>query len=193
MPELSVLKTRLQLMRLQLTPLMDALFQGAPEEESERNRRLDELNAVSDSLRIMVRDIQNEQRLLEARRSGLVNMPRDNRWSAAQSIQQRQSDLSSLRKEAEDLAVVVRTLLEKNGFLSPIQAGMKLNELFENFMQAAENIHATSELGVANGPVIMQAHESGSVSSVVPVIVFVYLGIRKLKEKWAGSRSDKRV
>lgn len=193
MPELSMLRACLLQMRMQLLPTMDAFLVGAPEKESERDRRLNELNAIEDGLRIIVRDIQNEQKLLEVRQSGIGNLPRDSRFSAAQSINQRQRDLSALRREVEDLAEVVRNLLEKNGFLSPIQKGEKLNTLVENFLKGAENAHELAEMRVPNGPAIMQAHDTGSVSSIVPVIVFIYLGIKKLKERITGSQSDRKV
>jgi hypothetical protein len=180
-------------MRMQLLPMMDAFFVGAPEKKSERDRRLNELNAIADSLKIMVRDIQSEQKLLEVRQSGIGNLPRDSRFSASQSIGQRQRDLTGLRRELEDLAEVVRNLLEKNGFLSSIQAGEKLNRLVENFLKGAENAQAIAEMGVPNGPAIMQAHDTGPASSIVPVIVFIYLGIKKLKERITGSQSDRKV
>jgi len=192
MANLSMMRANLQQMRGQLLPLMDALFKGTPDEVRERNRRLTDLEAIQRRLAIVIRDINNAQHLEQARESGIHNLPRDARYSAAQGIQQRQNDLAALRKEAEDLAVVVRNLLEANGFLSPVQKAMKMNELIENFMKAAENQHALSELGMPNGPVITNVHETASMSGLVPVILFVYLAIQKFRKKSSDSAGPKR-
>lgn len=183
MPDLSMMRASLQQMRQQIWPSMDALYKGAPEEASERNRRMNELDSVARRLAIMIRDINSAQHLQDARASGLHNLPRDTRYSAAQAIQQQQSDLSALRKQAEDLAAAVKELLDKNGFLSPAQRAMKINELAENFAKAVENQHALSELGMPNGPVIKAPHESASVTGLAPILIFIYLAIQKYRKK----------
>jgi hypothetical protein len=66
MVELNVVTTRLQLMRQQILPLMDALLKGAPDEGEERNLRVAELERISDNLRLIVRDIQSERYHLQA-------------------------------------------------------------------------------------------------------------------------------
>ena len=129
MVDLNVVATRLQLMRQQLLPMMDALCKGAPEEAQERNLRLAELERMVDNLKLIVSDIQNEQNRLQMMQRNLGNVPRDNRWSANQSIDQQRANLQNARKQADDLADAIRQLMNKNGFLSPIEASMKLQEL----------------------------------------------------------------
>ena len=185
MVELNMVTTRLQLMRQQLPPLMDALLKGAPEEVQERNGRLAELEQINNSLRIIVRDIQNEQNRLQAMQGNLGKLPRDNRWSANQSLDQQQKNLENLRKQAVDLAEAVRQLMEKNGFLSPIQMSMKLQELVENLERTADQgqaIHQImSELGVPS--ISPPKTESPSVSSLIPAFVFVLYAIRRIAAK----------
>ena len=182
MVDLNLVATRFQLMQKQLLPMMDALFKGAPEEAPERNLRLAELERMGDNLKLIVRDIQSEQNRLQMMQRNLGNIPRDNRWSANQSLDQQQKNLQNARKQAEDLAEAIRQLMNKNGFLSPIQATMKLQELVENLERAGEQgqaIHQImSELGV---PAITQAHvEQPTVSSLIPAVVFIIYGIRRI-------------
>ena len=191
MVELNMVTTRLQLMRQQLVPLMDALLKGAPEEVQERNLRVAELERIADNLRLIVRDIQSEQNRLQAMQRNLGNVPRDNRWSANQSLDQQQRNLQNARKQAQDLAEAVRQLMEKNGLLSPIQMSMKLQELVENIERTAEQgqaIHQImSELGVPS--ITMPQTEHGSVSSLIPAFVFIIYGIRRITGKNRGSSS----
>jgi hypothetical protein len=114
MVELNVVTTRLQLMRRQILPLMDALLKGAPDEVQERNLRLAELERIGENLRLIVRDIQSEQNRLQAMQRNLGSIPRDNRWSTNQSLDQQQKNLQYARKQAEDLAEAIRQLMQEN-------------------------------------------------------------------------------
>jgi len=192
MADLSSMRASVQQMRRQLLPMMDALYKGAPEEVHERNRRMNDLEGMQRRLAILLRDINSAQHLADVRQSGIHNLPRDTRYAASQSIQQRQKDLAALRKEAEDLAIVVRNLLEANGFLSPMQKAMKIHELIENFTKAAENQHAVSELGLPQGPVITNVHETASLTGLTPIILFVYLAIQKFRNKSTSSATGNR-
>lgn len=183
MADLSMMQASLQQMRQHIWPSMDALHKGAPEEAAERNRRMNELESIAKRLKIMIRDINSAQHLQDARASGLHKIPPGSRYGAAQAIQQRQHDLAALRKQAEDLAAAVRELLDKNGFLSPAQKAMKLNELVENFAKAVENQHALSELGIPNVPVIKAPHDATSVTGLAPILIFIYLAIQKYRKK----------
>lgn len=191
MPDLNMIRASLQQMRPQLLPLMDALFKGSPEESTERARRLRELEAIQNRLKLIIRDLKSAQHLQDARQSAIANLPRDARYPAKQAIDQRQKDLGLVRKEAEDLAEAVRDLFEANGFLSPTQKVMKINELVENVAKAAENQHVLSELGWAGGPAITNVHETSHISGIVPVILFIYLAIQKLQKKSSDSKTSK--
>jgi Rad3-related DNA helicase len=191
MVELNVVTTRLQLMRQQILPLMDALLKGAPDEPQERNLRVAELERIGDNLRLIVRDIQSEHNRLQAMQRNLGNIPRDNRWSANQSLDQQQKNLQNARKQAEDLAEAVRQLMQKNGFLSPVQMTMKFQELVENFERSAEQgqaIHQImSELGVPS--INLPPTEHTAPSSLIPAFVFIIYGIRRITGRIRGSSS----
>ena len=191
MPDLNMIRASLQQMRPQLLPLMDALFKGSPEESTERARRLRELEAIQNRLKLIIRDLKSAQHLQDARQSAIANLPRDARYPAKQAIDQRQKDLGLVRKEAEDLAEAVRDLFEANGFLSPTQKVMKINELVENVAKAAENQHVLSALGWAGGPAITNVHETSHISGIVPVILFIYLAIQKLQKKSSDSKTSR--
>ncbi len=190
MADLNIVATSLQQMRQRLVPLMDALIKGAPEEVRERNLRLVELERIDDKLRIIIRNLQNEEHLLRLMQGNLGKIPRDKRWQANQSLDQRQKNLQNARQQAADLAEVVRQLMEKNGLLSGAQMGMKLKDLMENLEKSAEQGHAIqqimSELGV---PAITTPQtEAPTVSSLMPVLIFVLYGIRRITGK--GRRSS---
>jgi hypothetical protein len=103
-------------MRQRLLPFTDALIKGAPEEPEERNIRMAELERIGISLRLILRDIQNEQNLLQARQRNVGSVPRDNRWSANRSPDQQQTNLQNARKQAEALAESVRQIMNRMAF-----------------------------------------------------------------------------
>ena len=95
MVELNMVTTRLQAMRQQIIPLMDALLEGAPEEVQERNLRVGELERIADNPRLIVRDIRSEQNHLRAAQRNMGSIPRGSRWSANQSLDQQQRNLQN--------------------------------------------------------------------------------------------------
>jgi len=191
MADLNAVAASLQQMRQRLVPLMDALIKGAPEEVLERNVRLTELDQIREKLRIMVRNLQNEEHLLQAMQGNLGKIPRDKRWQANQSLDQQQKNLQNAKQQAVDLAEVVRRLMEKNGLLSGFQMGMKFKDLMENLEKSAEQGHAIhqimSELGVPS--ITIPQAEPISYSAIIPTLVFIIYGIRRISGKDKRSSS----
>jgi len=191
MLNLNTIRASLQQMQGQLIPLMDAFFKGASDNETERNSRLRQLQTIENRLIIIIRDLNSAQHLQDARQSGIPNLPRDARYSAEQSIKQRQKDLAAIRKQAEDLAEAVRDIFDANGLWSRTQRAMKFGDLVENIMKAAENQHSLGELGIPNGPAYSAIHDTTPLSGIVPVFVFIYLAIQKLKQKSSDGKNTK--
>jgi hypothetical protein len=191
MLNLNTIRASLQQIQGQLIPLMDALFKGASDKETERNSRLRQLQSIQDRLSIMIRDLNSAQHLQDARQAGVNNLPRDARYPAEQSIKQRQRDLAALRKQAQDLAEAVRDIFDANGLLSRTQRAMKFGDLVENIMKAAENQHSLGELGIPNGPAYSAIHDTTPLSGIVPVFVFIYLAIQKIKQKSSDAKANK--
>lgn len=163
-----------------------------PKRCKERNLRTAELERIGDDLRLIARDLQNEQNLLQVMQRNLSSIPLDKRYSASQSLDQRQKNLQRVKKEAEQLAEAVRDLMKKNGFLSPIQAAMKVQELLENLERTADQDQAihqiTAELGT---PSITPAHvDQPAMSMLIPTIVFAIYGIRRIVGKVRASRAQ---
>jgi tRNA nucleotidyltransferase/poly(A) polymerase len=185
MADLNIIATNLQQMRQQLMPFMDAVMKGAPEEVRERNLRLAEMERILERLRIIIRDLRSEEHLVQAIEENLGNTPRANRWQAIQSLNQRQKNLQNTKKQAMDLAEVVRQLMDKNGLLSGLQMGMKLKDLIENMEKSAEQGHAIqqimSELGMP--AITMPQTEVPTASSLMPALIFVIYGIRRIMAK----------
>ena len=185
MADLNTVATSLQQMRQRLVPLMDALISGAPEEVQERNLRIQELERIRANLRVIVRDLQSEQHRLWAMQRNLGKISRDQRWPANQSLGQQQKNLQNAKKQAEDLAEAVRQLMDKNGLLSGLQMSLKVNALIENLEKTADQGHAIhqimSELGVPS--IGMLPTEPASFSALIPTLVFVIYGIRRITGK----------
>ncbi len=186
MADLPFIRARLQHIRQGLTPFLLVYLVGAPEKD-EASRRTIELERIADQLALIIRDLQSSQQLIQARQEALYNVPRDSRWSEAQSLNQQDRALGDLIKEAEGLAQSVRDILDRNGLLSPIQKGMRLKDLVENFEKNQAQMHATSAfLSQPRFPTIHRQTETGvevGFSSLVPVLIFAYLGIKQLTHK----------
>jgi len=163
---------------------MDALFKGMPETREEREKRLRVLESVQSRMDVLIRDVKNAQHLQDARASGIHNIPRDLRYGAAQATLQKQRDLEAFRKEVDDLAEVLRRLLDANGLLSPTQRTMKIGELAEKMVKAVEQ--SVGRTGAPPGPtpeIVLPQADSPGWSSAVSVMIFIALAIQKLRAK----------
>lgn len=158
-----------------------------PLERERIEERAAQLERISEELRLVLRDLKSSESRIQVQRSALrTAVPREKRWSAAQSLAQREDNIRSVRDEAERLADRVRKLLEQNGFISPMDAAKKITELMEQIEKLTGHIGSAQPIALqraASGPAYLPASgtPAGTVTelhSFVPLVTFAYLGVR---------------
>lgn len=163
-----------------LSPVFAA---GRPDSFDKSQQEAARLQAVSESLRLIIRELNNSEKLAQVRESSLKALPRDQRWSSEQSLRQLAENARVLRGEAQALAELVRDLLDRNGLLNPIQKTKAIADLLKDFERTAGHELQADIQHITSGTILREAGGSAtsiSMSSVVPTLAFVYLGLKLL-------------
>jgi hypothetical protein len=123
----------------------------------------------------------------------LPSVPRDQRWSTIQSVQQQRQNIENAQRQADGLADAVKQLMHKNGFLSRVQMTMKFSDLLENMELSAEHGQALQQIMFELGEpsITVPPMEHSSVSSLVPALIFIIYGIRRLTGKHDAANAAK--
>ncbi len=110
-------------------------------------REAEELDRMSDSLDLLIRNLRNHQHLLSAREQGLWNVPRDRRYAAASSIAQQQADVQRLIQAANELRRLLDDLLRRNGTVSEGDIADKVGEFIKQWYERAHASQHSTEVG----------------------------------------------
>jgi hypothetical protein len=185
------LKFEISLIKRQLNELSFALAFGRPQSELEADRIDERLEQIGEHLRIMMRNLRNSAHLLELQRQSVrKNVPRNERWSAAESVNQKMKNVSDAQQEAKQLADDVNELLRKNGLLNPPELAKEMLENVDEIFEREMGFHTSELQQIAHGPVVTGPHASLAEDPTVAVMklgIFAYLGIKWLKKKWSQS------
>jgi hypothetical protein len=110
-------------------------------------REAEELERLSDSLDLLLRNLRNHQPLLSAREQGLWNIPRDRRYAAASSVGQEQADVQRLMQAANELRRLLDDLLRRNGTVSEGDVADKVGEFVKQWYERAHASQHSTEVG----------------------------------------------
>ncbi|WP_321478120.1 hypothetical protein [uncultured Paludibaculum sp.] len=166
---------------------------GRPDSGAKAAEESSRLERVAENLRIIVRDLNSSESMLRVRESQLRSTPPHQRYSTEQSLRQLTENVQAVRSKAQKLADLVRELLDRNGLLNPIQKAKGILDLASDLdkvvgqeaqAQVAQLLHASRQTILSTpsvgGPI-------PSVSGVVGLVAFAYLGIKLLQKK-SGSK-----
>jgi chemotaxis regulatin CheY-phosphate phosphatase CheZ len=131
MAGLSAMRKQLAAIRSTL-PQMTAFTKGRPDSDDDAKKQAAQLDQISQQLQLILRDLKSSDHLTRLLRDNLKRMPVDQRFSTAQSVEQKARDVAEATSEAQQLADLVKDLLTRNGMLSPIQAAKKTMDLIED-------------------------------------------------------------
>jgi hypothetical protein len=120
---------------------------GVPVDDPAYVREADELERLSDSLDLLVRNIRNHQHLLSARERGLWNIPRDQRYGPASSIAQQHAEVQRLLVTANELRRLLDDLLRRNAKISEGDIADKVGEFIKQWYERAHVSHQASLVG----------------------------------------------
>ena len=110
---------------------------GVPLDDPAHDRELEELDRLSLQLSLLLRELKNASNLLDARRQGLGNVPREDRYRAAASLQSKQADVSALFSLAREIQGWLEDLLRKSGLLGEGEMAQGIGELIEKLYHQA--------------------------------------------------------
>jgi len=193
MASISALRNRLSQIRQELIVFPVMMF-GRSTDESEVKKQTGRLESLSGDVRVIIRDLKSSTNLIQVQQEALRrNVPRENRWSTAMSLEQKGENISAAQREAAEVLDLVMELLRKNGLENPMQIAKEFSDLLENLektfgheagVKIAEIQHITGQPAYLQGhgmdPVAMEPHQ------IVPMLAVIYLGLKWLARKRAG-------
>lgn len=134
----------LEHIRLKLTQHLAA--RGLTIDDPEFPRKIEELNSISRTLAISLRDLKSARHSANAREQNLWKIPRDKRFGPASAVADQQKEIDQLIREAAEIQRLVEDLIDR------VIGG---NEM--------DGIHNIAELIEK-----VSGHESGGAEHVVP-------------------------
>ena len=186
MSQLNLMRGQLSVIRSQLTRI-PIFTHGRPDDDAEAKRLDTELQGIADRLRLILRDLSSMENLARVQAESARKLPPDQRWQANDRFKQKSGDIDEVSKEAQQLAALVKTLLERNGMLSPMQVGKDVMDLIQEFEKHLSQHGEAGTLQHTDRPAVspMQG-QAPAFESIVPLLTFAYVAIRYWKNKSAG-------
>ncbi len=120
---------------------------GVAIDDSAYVREAEELERLSDTLDLLIRNLKNHQNLLSAREQGLWNVPRDRRYAAASSIGQQQADAQRVMQTANELRRLLDDLLRRNATVNDGDIADKVGEFIKQWHERAHSSQHSTEVG----------------------------------------------
>ena len=192
MADLSVIRGRLGQIRQELT-ISPAFTFGPPDDAAKATGEINRLERLRENLDLIIRDLGSHESALQARVSQLKNVPRDQRYTAEQSLKQLELNVQSVQQEAQSLAEFARDLLVRNGLLNPMQKAKDFLELaneLDKFVGPQAHSEIAHALQMAKPMTIGMPPAGGSTWSmggIAGLLAFVYVAIKALQKRMQAS------
>jgi hypothetical protein len=161
---------------------------GRPDEAEKADQENVFLENIKRQLEVLIRELNSRQSSLQSRQKQLWNVPLNQRYSAGQSLRQQSSNVEEAYRLAKILADTVRTLLDRNGLLNPVQKAkdiIELGEEIERTLHPEMNPLASSALHTYIRPATADpAHlDAGGVSALIAFSLLAVSYFQKKKRK----------
>ena len=164
---------------------------GTPVDDPAHAREIEELDRLSWQLGLVMRDLKSKANLLRVREQNLWNTSRQDRYRAAASVHDQQSDMEELLKFANSLQALLEDLIESNGKIGEGELSQGIGEFIEKMRRA---MHTHGESGqVADGPAYIPAAKSQLGGSVEAITIFVFVALRVLVHIRKGGERNKKT
>jgi hypothetical protein len=191
MADYAALRGSLTHLKGEIQQRLPALLLGRPQNESEADRRSDELVKFAERLELLSQHLKNHESLLALQ-------ARQARGAAGWAAKDRLHDAQRVKKEAEDLARLIKDLMDRNG-INLMQAGQQVHELIDNLDKSnlshsnlASLQHAfqqlTGTIGPPPGPVAEKVEPLAMMDSAVPFVTIAAIMFRKAARYFKGRR-----
>jgi hypothetical protein len=166
------------------------LFTGSPSDSKKAEEEAVRLETFKDEVHIIIRELTNSENFLSVRRGNVRKLPRDERFAAEHALKQQIANIARVKQDAIDLAETIARILDKNGPGSAnwMRSAGEWAEDAVNEMQAGAHPELKTEIehAMLKGANLVPASELSSdpnYSVVVPVVVFICLGLDRLVKK----------
>jgi hypothetical protein len=151
---------------------------GVPVDDPGHVRELEELDRLSLQLSLALRELKSKSHLLGVREQNLWNVPRADRYRAAASVQDQQSEVSDVLKLARELQTLLEDMVRRSGLVGEGEASQNIGELIEKLYHQA---HTHGEAQSMPDWLAYTSPTKGEFAgSVEGVTIFVFVAMRAL-------------
>ena len=176
------LRGQLTHLKSEIQQKLPGLLLGRPADDSEADRRSEELAKFADRLDSLRAAFQNHENLLAMQSRQAQGAAR---WPAKDRLQ----DVQKAKKEAEDLTKLINDLVQRNG-LNLMQAVQQFHDLVDNFEQSSSHTQVaglqhsvqpkTGTVSVPPKPAVPEMGTLGMLDAAAPSIAVAVILLRKL-------------
>jgi hypothetical protein len=173
---------------------MPVFLTGRPDSDEDAQKQALQLDNIGRQLELILRDLKSSDHSAKLQVDNLRKVPREQRWSAAHSAEQKKCDAAEATSEAQKLEDLVKDLLKRNGLISPIQAAKKTMDLIEDLEKHLPSHMRTMTHQTSQMPVYTAQTGAGTLQaeSLVPLITLIYVAIRYWKARYSV-KDDKKT
>jgi hypothetical protein len=150
---------------------------GLTIDDPEFLRKIEELDRMSQTLRISIRDLKTAQNAASAREQNLWKIPRDKRYAPAASVKDEQREIDQLLRDAAEIQGLVEN------FIGRICSGNEMegfHTVAELIGHATEHDSGTTEQPLPGHPAYIPASQAQFHASPETAVIMAYVAIRGL-------------
>lgn len=174
MTSLAPIQAQLELINLQLIQ-HPGFFRGAgvPVDDPAYVEEASQLENLKQKLAILVRELKNRTHFLSAQEQALWRVPRDQRHSRADSIDQQQENTRDLLRAAAEIQERLENMIRTSGLLTPGELAKGIGETITQLYDQSHHVEVTGLLPPVYKP--LEAGQFNASPEAATIAVFVAL------------------
>jgi hypothetical protein len=184
MQSLAPIQAQLNLINLQL--IQQPVFSrgaGLPVDDPGYTEETRQLEQIGQRLAILIRELKNRTHFLLAQERGLWNVPRDQRYSQKNSIDQRREDTGVLLRTAAEVQKRLEDLIRKSGLLSSGEVAKGLGEIITKLYEQSHHVEVTGLSTPEYKPLLPGQLNASPEAATIAVFVALQALLRLRKRK----------
>lgn len=168
---------RTLLLRLRLKLVEDSGATGLTVGDPEFTRKIEELNRMSRTLGLSIRDLKSAHHATAAREQNLWNIPRDKRYGPTASVAGQQREINELISEAAEIQRLVEKLIGRICTGNEMEGVHTAAELIG---QVTEHDTGAAEQAIQDKPAYVPHNQAHFHPSPETAVIMAYVAVRGL-------------
>ncbi len=184
MKSLAPIQAQLDLINLQLIQ-HPIFFRGAgvPVDDPGYVEEASQLESLSQKLAILVRELNHRMHFLSVQEQDIWKVPRDQRYSRTQSIDQQQESTRDLLRTAAEVQKHLEDMIRESGLLTAGEVAKGVGEIITNLYEQSHHIEVTGLSTPVYKPLVPgqfnASPEAATIAAFVALRAWIWLRRRR--------------